>query len=51
MLVPTALPSAMLSASFGPDAAVVFRDAFDEAIPIAKRCIGPAVADQPAGRA
>jgi hypothetical protein len=49
MLVLLAQLAAMLSASFGPDTAAVFRDAFDQAIPIAKRCIGPTVADQPAG--
>jgi hypothetical protein len=51
MLVLMAGIGATLSAAFGPDAADTFRKAFDEAIPIAKSCIGPSVADQPAGAA
>jgi hypothetical protein len=51
MLVLMAEFAALLSASYGPDTAAVFRDAFDRAIPLAKDCIGPSVSDQPAGNA
>jgi hypothetical protein len=51
MLVLMAQLAALLSAAFGPDAADTFRKAFDEGVPIAKNCIGPSVADQPAGAA
>jgi hypothetical protein len=51
MLVLMGQLAAMLSAAYGPETAAIFRKAFDEGVGIAKRCIGPSVADQPEGTA
>ena len=41
MLVLLAEVAALLSASFGPETAAVFREAFEDAVPIAKRTSAP----------